>query len=88
MKVPFFSLLIIIIIKSPVKSFVATKTSIQVDWENREFISQMTNNVKKLVGFLNNFGEFEQQFFLFFNLFFVCCVFFFFFVVGVFVFVE
>jgi len=35
----------------------ASKTAIQIDWESREFIAQITNNVKKLVGFLNNFDN-------------------------------
>lgn len=34
----------------------ATVTHIQKDWEQREFIAEMTTNVKKLVDFLNNFG--------------------------------
>jgi hypothetical protein len=34
----------------------ATVTHIQRDWEQREFIAEMTTNVKKLVDFLNNFG--------------------------------
>jgi hypothetical protein len=33
-----------------------SKTHIQKDWEQREFIAEMTTNVKKLVDFLNNFG--------------------------------
>lgn len=35
----------------------ATVTHIQRDWEQREFIAEMTTNVKKLVDFLNNFDH-------------------------------
>jgi hypothetical protein len=50
-----------------------SKTHIQKDWEQREFIAEMTTNVKKLVDFLNNFGKcFGVVWFLCFAFWVVC----------------
>ncbi|KAL6077142.1 putative protein BRICK1 [Balamuthia mandrillaris] len=32
------------------------KTAVQEDWEEREFIENITNNIKKIAEFLNRFG--------------------------------
>jgi hypothetical protein len=34
-----------------------SKTAVQVDWEQREYLEGLISNVKKVTDFLNKFGE-------------------------------
>lgn len=50
---------------TPTNTGAQGKSYIQVDWEQREWIENVNNNLKKVVDFLNKFGRFISLFFHF-----------------------
>ena len=38
-----------------------SKSHVQLDWEQREYIEEVTTNIKKVTEFLNRFGMFNAK---------------------------